>query len=78
LSLFTQLPRAVLLESGLPPNFILVNQGFRILHLRESAQSPHRRSGEGRIRTSDAGLGGVAVFEAAAFNHSLPPLQRRR
>ena len=51
--------------------------GFRQIPFLETGTSTysilgshHISSGEGRIRTSDAGIGGVAVFEAAAFNHS--------
>ena len=44
------------LETGLPAYSIL--------------GSYPKRCGEGRIRTSDAGFGGVAPFEVAAFNHS--------
>jgi hypothetical protein len=45
--------------SGCPANSIL--------------RSYFLRSGGGRIRTSDAGIGGVAVFDTAALNHSATP-----
>ena len=41
-------------ETGLPTNPILGNWGFRILSI---LWSRHIRSGEGRIRTSDADFG---------------------
>jgi hypothetical protein len=56
LPLFTNCLEEVFSETGLPTYSIL--------------GSYSKRCGEGRIRTTDADIGGVAPFEAAAFNHS--------